>query len=636
MPFRHIFLDKTYRSAWSRTLQLWKPLALWTLLVWLMFTLLIVPATIAFIHFGFIRGDRLVLSNEEILSFLLTPTGILFLFLIGSAAIIATIVRFAGIFQIVTCQMKRRPITVKELVVQTAPTIPRMLRLSLFSILLALFIALFLLLGVAVVYWIFLSGQDINYYLTVQPPEWTYALISGGIWLLFSAGIALYVVGRISIALPAFLDCTITIREAIHKSWLIMGARSVKLLQMVLGTFAIWFLLLMITEAILLTITGFTIDQVSAWVTHPRAVTSIAGLYFITSQLLTSVIGFFGFSFITVLLTKFYHDDSGLKETAPPAPNFSELKRSISRNFDRVYTPVRAGLLVLLLLSAGFGTGAFLAASIPASDEVKILAHRTGPPPAPENTLAALELAIEQGADIAEIDVMQTQDGTVVVFHDRDMMRMARDRRRIENVTYADIAELVQIPDGGFPPEERRIATLEEMLLRGKDRIGFMIELKYYDFNPRLADEVIRIVKETGMEDQVSIASLQLDPLRDLLRSGSNIETGYISAISIGNLVRLPVQYIAVQHQQINGALIRSAREYNIEVYAWTVNSPERVAAMINLGVDGIITDFPDMAAEVARSIQDLTLPERQILNITGWQPGRFDTVGDAETIRPE
>ncbi len=625
-----------YRSAWSRTLQLWKPLAIWTVLVWLMFTILIVPATLAFIHFGFIRGDRLIVSNEEILNFLLTPTGVLFLFLIGSVAIIASIIRFAGIFQIVTCQMKQYPITVKELAVQTVPTIPRMFRLSLFSILLALFVALFLLLGVAVVYWIFLSGQDINYYLTVQPLEWTYALITGGIWLLFSAVIALYVLGRISIALPAFLDCTITIRQAIRRSWSIMGARSVKLLKMIGGTFAIWFLLLMITEATLLAITVFTIDQISAWVTHPRAITSIAGLYFITSQLLTSVIGFFGFSFITVLLTKFYHEDSGLKETAPPAPNFSELKSKVSRNFDRVYTPIRAGLLVVLLLSAGLGTGAYLAANIPVSDEVKIFAHRTGPPPAPENTLAALELAIMQGADIAEIDVMRTQDGTVVVFHDRDMMRMARDPRRIENVTYTDITGLAQIPDGGFPPEERRIATLEEMLLRGKDRIGFMIELKYYDFDPRLADEVVRIVQETGMEEQVSIASLQLDPLHKLMRSGSTIETGYISAISIGNVIRLPVQYIAVQHQQINGAMIRSARDYNIEVYAWTVNSPERVAEMTNLGVDGIITDFPEMAAEVARSVQDLTLPERQLLNITGWQLDRFDTETDEKSVRPE
>ena len=621
MPLRQIFLDKTYRSAWSRTFQLWKPLAVWTLLVWLIFTLLIVPATLALIHFGLIRGDRLVVSNEEILNFLLTPTGISFVLLVGSTVIIASIIRFAGIFQIVTCHMKRLPITVKELAVQTAPTIPRMFRLSLFSILLGLFVALFLLLGVAVVYGIFLAGQDINYYLTVQPPEWTYALISGGIWLLFSGAIALYVLGRISIALPTFLDCNITIREAIRRSWAIMGDRSVKLLKLIGGTGVIWFLLLMITEATLLAITVFTIDQVSEWVEHPRAITSIAGLYFITSQLMKSVIGFFGFSFITVLLTKFYHEESGLKQNAPPAPNFSELKAKVSRNFDRVYTPVRAGLLVVILLSAGLGAGAYLSTNIPTADEVKILAHRTGPPPAPENTLAALELAIEQGADIAEIDVMQTTDGTVVVFHDRDMMRMARDPRRIENVTYAEIAGLAQIPDGGFPPEERRIATLEEMLLRGKDQIGFMIELKYYDFDPQLAGEVIRIIQETGMEEQVSIASLQIDPLRDLQRTGTNIDTGYISAISIGNLVRLPVQYIAVQHQQINGAMIRSAREYDIEVYAWTVNSPERVAAMINLGVDGIITDSPEMAGEVASSVQELTLPERLLLNITGWQP---------------
>lgn len=150
-----------------------------------------------------------------------------------------------------------------------------------------------------------------------------------------------------------------------------------------------------------------------------------------------------------------------------------------------------------------------------------------------------------------------------------------------------------------------------------------MIELKYYDYDPLLADEVTRTIEETGMENQTSVASLQIDPLQYLSRAGSEIPIGYISAISIGNLSRLPVQYIAVQHQQINGTLMRNARQNDNDVYAWTVNTPERVSEMINLGVDGIITDNPKMARRVADEMRDLTLPQRFLLNITGWQSQR-------------
>lgn len=620
MPLRHVILDKTYRSAWSRTLQLWKPLAMWTLLVWIMFTIILVPITTALVYFGFIRGDRLVISNEEILTFFLTPTGITFLLLIGGLTIITSIIRFSGIFHIVTCEMERKSITVKELAIETVSSIPGMFRLSIFSILLVLLAGAIFSFGLGIIYWIFLSGQDINYYLSVQPPEWTHSLIAGGVWLLLSGGTVLYIFGRISLALPAFLNSNITIRQAIQISWKKMGDQSVKLLKMLGFTLFGWFLILMITESILLTFTLFITDQASLWITHPRAVTSIAGTYIIISQATSSVIGFFGFSFISVLLTKFYHEDSDLKRIAPPAPDFTDLRMALGNKFEKAYTPVRVFVALFILLISGLGTGAYLTAQIPAATEIKILAHRSGPPPAPENTLAALELSIEQGADIAEIDVMRTANGTVVVFHDRDMMRMARDPRRISDVTFSEIASLAQLPAGDFPPSERRIATLQEMLIRGKGKIEFMIELKYYDFDPLLADEVVRIIKETEMENDVTIACLQIDPLQTLWRAGVEIPTGYISAISIGNLARLPVEYVAVQNQQIDGRLIRNARQNNIEVYAWTVNTPERVAEMINLGIDGIITDYPEMARKVADEMSELTLPERLLLNITGWQ----------------
>ena len=620
MPLKHLLFDFKFRSAWGRTLQLWKPLAVWTLLVWFVLTITVIPLTSALVHWGFILGNQLVISNHDILSWVFTPSGLTYILLLGGLTIVASVIRFAGIFQIVTCHMRKDPITVKQLALEILPITPKLFRLSIFTIAAALAITAFILSGIGIIYLIFLNGQDINYYLEASPPEWTTALIVAGFWLLITGGITLYVLARSAVALPAFLNCNITISKAIKNSWSIMGRQYTSILKKLGFTAITWFLLIFLTDLILLSATTYALQQVSTYITSPRTVTSIAGAYFIVSQVIKSIIGFLGFSFNSVLITKFYHEDSNLQKTAPPAPDFSQIKATITSAFDRYYSPMRAFFLMLGLTAAGLGLGSILTAGLPDQNEIRIIAHRAGPPPAPENTLAALELAISEGAHITEIDVMRSADGTVIVFHDRDMMRMARDPRRIEDVNYSDIRSLTQIPESGFPPEERRIATLEEILLRGKDRIEFMIELKYYNFDPLLAEDVATVVRQTGMTGQVSIASLQVDPILNLTKLAPDISTGYISAISIGNLASVPFDYIAVQHQQITGNLLQSARDRGLKVYAWTVNQPGRIAEMVNIGVDGIITDTPDRVRFLINEMNDMTVAERLLLNITGWQ----------------
>ena len=620
MPLYHLLIDHRFRSAWRRTLELWKPMAMWTFAVWLVLTILVLPPLSALVQQGFFRGDRLVVSNEEIIKWLFTPYGLTALLLIGGLATVASVVRFAGIFQIVTCHMKEQPITLRQLSIEIGPKLPRLLRLSIAAIAISLAVTACVLSGIGLIYLIFLSGQDINYYLQARPPEWTYAIIAGCTWLLFSGGLILYSVARASVALPAFLDGSATILNAIRTSWSIMGQKSGTLLSMLGLTAIIWVVIIISADAILLGATGILMDYLSTTISGPRAVTTVAGTHILLSQLVRSIVGFIGFSFVSVLITKFYHEDTQLHEQAPPPPGIRQITSAFARGFDRYYTPARAILVAFILAAAGLGIGVKSVTNLRENPEVTIIAHRAGPPPAPENTLAALDLAIQQGADITEIDVMRTADDSVIVFHDQDLRRMTGDSRRIEETPYSELKKLVQQPDDGSPASKRRVVTLREMLLHGKNRIEFMIELKYYGFDTLLADEVLATVRKTGMMEAASIASLQIDPISKLTLKRPELETGYISAISIGNLAQLPVRYIAVQHQQISGQLINNAHEQNIKVYAWTANRPGRIASMINIGVDGIITDFPERAATIANEIRDMTLAERIILTITGWQ----------------
>lgn len=634
MPLYHLLIDHRFQSAWRRTLELWKPLLLWTAAVWLVLTIIVVPPLSAVVRQGFFRGDRLVISNEQIIEWLMTPYGLLAVLLLGGLATVASVVRFAGIFQIVTCHMKGQPITLRQLSVEMLPKLPRLLRLSMAAIALSLVVSVFVLLGVGVIYWFMLSGQDINYYLQEWPLRWTYALTAAAVWGLLSTGLVLYCMARISLALPAFLDGRIPIREAVRVSWVMMGEKSGTILSM-LGLIAIiWIFIILIADTLLLGGTALLMDSFSAYTPGPRWVTLMAGTYVVCSQLIRSVVGFLGFSFVAVLVVKFYHEDTKLHEDAPPPPGMRHLTSSVTAWFDRYYSPARALALALILAAAGLGLGALSVADLQDSPGVSIIAHRAGPPPAPENTFAALELAINQGANVTEIDVMRTADDSVVVFHDRDLRRMTGDLRRIENTTYSEVNSLVQLPDDGSPPDERSITTLREMLLRGKDRIQFMIELKYYGVDSQLADIVLDIVQETDMMEQVSVASLQLDPILELSVQEPELSTGYISAISIGNLTRLPVRYIAVQHQQLTPDLMNSAREQDIGVYVWTVNRSGRIAEMINMGVDGIITDDPARVKTIADEIGEMTLGERIILSVSGWQNQSDDPMPGPDTVR--
>ncbi len=108
-----------------------------------------------------------------------------------------------------------------------------------------------------------------------------------------------------------------------------------------------------------------------------------------------------------------------------------------------------------------------------------VIAHRAGPHNAPENTLLALDRAIAAHANVAEIDVQRTRDGIVVVNHDADLMRTARDPRTIAGTDYAAFAGVRQGADDGSPPEDRRLARFDEFLDRAQGRIDLAVELKY-------------------------------------------------------------------------------------------------------------------------------------------------------------
>jgi glycerophosphoryl diester phosphodiesterase len=136
-----------------------------------------------------------------------------------------------------------------------------------------------------------------------------------------------------------------------------------------------------------------------------------------------------------------------------------------------------------------------------------ISAHRGFSAKAPENTLAALEAALEAGADVAEVDLRMTRDGHLVLMHDRSVDRTTGGRGRVSDLTLDEVRRL----DAGawFAPEFAGVAvpTLEEALRWSKGRLGFLLELKNYpERQTAFLSQVIRTIEQCAAEDFVLVA----------------------------------------------------------------------------------------------------------------------------------
>jgi glycerophosphoryl diester phosphodiesterase len=462
-------------------------MAAWTLLLWTLVVLLLVPLSSALIGLQVRTSQRLVIGNEELLAWLLTPTGLGYLLLAGSVLVMNWVLRYACLYQLITDDLEGRRPSLAAAALRLAAKLPTLVRFSLKAVALALLAAAPVLAGAWWIYRLILGQHDINYYLTIKPPAWYQALAALGVWLVLVVSALVYFAGRFVLALPSWLDGYRGFAVALRRSWQLTRTRAVRVLRLLAIIAAGW-----IGSSLLLEATFFAIaSRITEWVSTLSPVlwptVACAGAYLAGSVLLNVTIGFLGFSFLSVVLTTFYFEDTPLHRAAPPAAAAEEPTLRGIQAVRHWLSPRRLVLLLALLLTISIFTGRQFLQNLPQARPILVMAHRGGPPPAPENTLAALERAIAVRADFAEIDVLRTRDGTVVVTHDADLMRLARDPRRIADTSYAELSRVVKLPDDGSPPEERRLATLGDFLERARGRIKLNIELKYYGWDSQLA-----------------------------------------------------------------------------------------------------------------------------------------------------
>ncbi len=281
----------------------------------------------------------------------------------------------------------------------------------------------------------------------------------------------------------------------------------------------------------------------------------------------------------------------------------------------------RLRLRLLLALGAGAVVAATSAAglieSAPRPIEIEITAHRGASRVAPENTLPAITAAIDLGADRVEIDAMLSADGALVLFHDVDLRRIARDPRRIADMTLEELREV----DAGawFAPEfaGERMPTLSEALDAVGGRAGLNIELKAAaGGEERLAEATAAALRAgpDGGRRGVIITSLSTRALAAMRRADPEARIGLIVTASIGDLRRMDADLLAVESRIATRRFIGRSEAAGLALHVWGVADPDLFTRLALQGVEGVITSDP--AALLARraELQELTEMERLLL----------------------
>ena len=233
----------------------------------------------------------------------------------------------------------------------------------------------------------------------------------------------------------------------------------------------------------------------------------------------------------------------------------------------------------------------------PQDSTVRIIAHRGGGAEGAENTVAGLEKAWEVGAYGSEIDIQRTKDEYYVLNHDSNFLRVAGEKRKPEEMTLSEIKALSV--DGESVP------TLEEALQASKGNGILFIELKGETADQQMADDTVKAVKESGMEEGCVLISLKYDLIDYIERTYPEIQTGYLTFASFGDTAKLNCDYIGLEEESATADAIAAAHKQGKKVLVWTANEKDSQKHFLCSMADAIITDQITQAAQLQKELRE-------------------------------
>lgn len=259
-------------------------------------------------------------------------------------------------------------------------------------------------------------------------------------------------------------------------------------------------------------------------------------------------------------------------------------------------------------------------AKVDRQQEFLIIAHRGASAYAPEHTIPAYELALQQNADYLEIDLQMTADGVLVSMHDESVNRTTNGDGAVQLYSLSEIKKLdagtwfnEEFPDLGKKEYEGiTVPTLEEIIEHFGTEVSYYIETKSPSVYPGMEEELLRVlsrfdlVAERDEDSKVIIQSFSSDSLKlihelaptiPLIQLLSNRSNHKLTDEDFEEIKEYAAG-IGPSHKKMNKDFVKNAREAGLEVHPYTINDAKELRKYLNWGITGAFTNHPDVAYE--------------------------------------
>ena len=222
----------------------------------------------------------------------------------------------------------------------------------------------------------------------------------------------------------------------------------------------------------------------------------------------------------------------------------------------------------------------------------QVIGHRGAMGHETENTMASIKKAIDLGVDMIEIDVFKIASGEIVVFHDDNVERLTNGSGRIEDYTLEEMKRLVV-------KGNHQIPLLQDVLDQMDNQIALNIELKGANTSQEVNQIVNHYINEKGWAlDNVLISSFNWDELRKMRMLNEAIDIAILTEEDPLDAIPVAQELNAVainpNYKTLTKENTSQIHEKGFKLYTWTVNKPGEIQRMKKIGVDGIISDYPE------------------------------------------
>lgn len=221
-----------------------------------------------------------------------------------------------------------------------------------------------------------------------------------------------------------------------------------------------------------------------------------------------------------------------------------------------------------------------------------IIAHRGASAYYPENTIKSFSEAVEMGVDMIELDVRVTKDDAIVVIHDDKVDRLTKGSGEVEDFT---LEELRQFKVYG----EEQVPTLNEVVEMFSDKVKMNIELKV----PEAMPPVYKLIKDRGLRERVIIQSFHTEVIKEVEKLDPAMKTGiltwYFRDSHLRTAKKYSVEFINPHYRFLSKKSVGAIKAAGFKVLTWTVNTEKAISKVYDTGVDGIISNKPDLVKQV-------------------------------------